>query len=79
MYDWLIVGAGFAGIAAAVALAKAGRRVLLVEARAALGGRAATLTDRTPAPAQEASRPRSARSITCSRPAVSIPPRRRIG
>lgn len=45
-FDVAIVGAGFAGIAAAVALAKAGRRVLLVEARAALGGRAATLTDR---------------------------------
>ena len=44
--DAAVIGAGFAGIAAAVALAKAGRRVLLVEARGHLGGRAATLVDR---------------------------------
>ncbi|MDQ3171790.1 MAG: hydroxysqualene dehydroxylase HpnE [Acidobacteriota bacterium] len=46
MFDVAIAGAGFAGVAAAVALAKAGRRVLLIEARGHLGGRAATLVDR---------------------------------
>ena len=46
MPDVAVVGGGFAGIAAAVALSKAGRRVLLVEARPRLGGRATTLVDR---------------------------------
>lgn len=44
--DTAVIGGGFAGIAAAVALTKAGRRVLLVEARARLGGRASTIVDR---------------------------------
>ncbi len=42
----IVIGGGFAGLAAAVALTKAGTRVVLVEARARLGGRASTLTDR---------------------------------
>lgn len=41
-----VIGGGFAGIAAAVALTKAGEQVVLVEARGRLGGRAATLVDR---------------------------------
>ena len=45
-YDAAVIGGGFAGIAAAVSLARAGRRVLLVEARGRLGGRATTLIDR---------------------------------
>lgn len=45
-YDAAVIGGGFAGVAASVALAKAGRRVLLIEARGRLGGRATTLTDR---------------------------------
>lgn len=45
-FDSCVVGGGFAGIAAAVALSKAGLRVLVVEARARLGGRAATIVDR---------------------------------
>ncbi|MEX2270795.1 MAG: hydroxysqualene dehydroxylase HpnE [Vicinamibacterales bacterium] len=46
MRDAVVVGGGFAGLAAAVALTKAGRRVLLIEARGRLGGRATTLVDR---------------------------------
>ena len=42
----IFIGGGFAGIAAAVALAKAGRKVLLIEARGQLGGRATSLIDR---------------------------------
>jgi squalene-associated FAD-dependent desaturase len=43
----LIIGGGFAGLAAAVDLAEAGRRVLLLERRAFLGGRAYSFTDQT--------------------------------
>ncbi|MFN0123298.1 MAG: hydroxysqualene dehydroxylase HpnE [Blastocatellia bacterium] len=42
----LIIGGGFAGLATAVDLAAAGRRVLLLERRAFLGGRAYSYTDR---------------------------------
>lgn len=41
----IVIGGGLAGIAAAVALAAAGRRVTLLEARHALGGRATSFTD----------------------------------
>jgi squalene-associated FAD-dependent desaturase len=43
----LILGGGFAGLAAAVDLAEAGRRVLLLERRSFLGGRAYSFTDKT--------------------------------
>jgi squalene-associated FAD-dependent desaturase len=45
-FDAIVVGAGFAGLSAAVRLAKHGRRVLVLEARARLGGRATAFADR---------------------------------
>jgi hydroxysqualene dehydroxylase len=44
--DVAIVGAGFAGLSAAAALADAGARVLVVDARPQLGGRATAFIDR---------------------------------
>ncbi len=43
----IIIGGGFAGLAAAVDLAEAGKRVLLLERRSFLGGRAYSFTDKT--------------------------------
>lgn len=43
--DAIVVGAGFAGLSAATALAEAGARVLVLEARPGLGGRAAAFRD----------------------------------
>jgi hydroxysqualene dehydroxylase len=43
--DVIVVGAGFAGLSAAVRLAKGGRRVLVLEARPRLGGRATAFAD----------------------------------
>jgi zeta-carotene desaturase len=43
--DVVVVGAGFAGLSAACALAERGRRVLVLEARPAIGGRATAFTD----------------------------------
>jgi squalene-associated FAD-dependent desaturase len=42
----VIVGGGFAGLSAAAALAEHGKRVLVVDARAQLGGRATAFRDR---------------------------------
>jgi squalene-associated FAD-dependent desaturase len=44
--DVVVVGAGFAGLSAAAALADAGLRVLLLDARPQLGGRATAFPDR---------------------------------
>jgi len=44
-YDAVIIGAGCAGFSAATALADSGARVLIVEARPGLGGRATAFTD----------------------------------
>lgn len=45
-FDVIVVGAGFAGLSAASALAAQGSRVLVLDARAQLGGRATAFTDR---------------------------------
>ena len=44
-HDVIVVGAGFAGLSAACALAEQGRRVLVLEARPTIGGRASAFTD----------------------------------
>lgn len=43
--DAIVVGAGFAGVAAATALAEGGAKVLVLETRQRIGGRAASWTD----------------------------------
>ena len=43
--DVIVVGAGFAGVAAATALAERGAKVLVLETRQRVGGRAASWTD----------------------------------
>ena len=44
-FDAVVIGGGFAGLSAAAALSEAGARVLVLEARPALGGRASAFTD----------------------------------
>src|SRR5262245_28999683 len=44
--DAVIIGGGFAGLSAAVRLADRGARVLVLEARSRLGGRATAFPDR---------------------------------
>jgi squalene-associated FAD-dependent desaturase len=46
VFDVAVVGGGVAGLAAASALAEAGRRVIVLEARGQLGGRATAFLDR---------------------------------
>ncbi|MEQ1727668.1 MAG: FAD-dependent oxidoreductase [Vicinamibacterales bacterium] len=45
-YDAIVVGSGFAGLSAAARLTRDGARVLVLEARARLGGRATAFVDR---------------------------------
>src|SRR6187200_2643263 len=44
-FDAIVIGGGFAGFSAATALCDSGARVLVVEARPGLGGRATAFTD----------------------------------
>jgi squalene-associated FAD-dependent desaturase len=44
-FDVIVIGAGFAGLSAAVALTRRGVRVLVLEARSRLGGRATAFPD----------------------------------
>ena len=44
--DVVIVGAGFAGLSAGAALSEAGARVLVLDARRQLGGRATAFVDK---------------------------------
>jgi squalene-associated FAD-dependent desaturase len=46
MFDAAIIGAGFAGLAAGAKLAEAGAKVLVLDARPQLGGRATAFVDR---------------------------------
>src|SRR3954462_8838832 len=45
-FDAVVIGAGFAGLSAAVRLTRDGARVLVLEARSRLGGRATAFADR---------------------------------
>jgi hydroxysqualene dehydroxylase len=45
-FDVAVIGAGFAGLSAAARMARRGARVLVLEARARLGGRATAFADR---------------------------------
>jgi squalene-associated FAD-dependent desaturase len=45
-FDVIVIGAGFAGLSAASRLARSGARVLVLEARSRLGGRATAFHDR---------------------------------
>jgi len=45
-YDAIVIGAGFAGLSAAVRLTRRGAKVLVLEARSRLGGRATAFHDR---------------------------------
>ena len=44
-FDAIVIGGGFAGFSAATALCESGARVLVLEARPGLGGRATAFTD----------------------------------
>src|SRR5437762_8329480 len=45
-YDAIVIGAGFAGLSAGVRMTRSGARVVVLEARSRLGGRATAFPDR---------------------------------
>jgi monoamine oxidase len=45
VYDCIVIGAGWSGVVAARSLARAGNKVVILEARDRVGGRARTYTD----------------------------------
>ena len=47
MYDYIVIGGGFAGLSAAVHLTSKGKKVELIEASQKLGGRAYSFTDKS--------------------------------
>ena len=74
-----IVGAGWAGLAAAVAATERGHEVTLIEATRALGGRARTLAvpmpDRSAVTLREVASPRHAEAASNERATGSSPRR----
>ena len=47
MYDYIVIGSGFAGLSAAVHLSSKGKSVLVLEAANKIGGRAYSLKDKS--------------------------------
>ncbi len=66
-FDCVVVGAGFAGLAAADVLARSGKRVCVLEARDRVGGRVATTTLRMARSSTSVDSGSARRTIACTR------------